>query len=68
DGHGPPRVSAGSRGPYVYPHDHDGAYVEQQYLPDGVGGGFYEPSDRGVEARLRAHLDGLHRPMSRRMV
>jgi len=52
----------------VYPHDHDGAFVAQQYLPDGVGGGFYEPSDRGVEARLRAHLDGLHRPMSRRMV
>ena len=68
DGHGPPRISAGSRGPYVYPHDHEGAFVEQQYLPDGVGGGFYEPSDRGVEARLGAHLDGLHRPTSPGMV
>ena len=64
DGHGPPRVSAGNRGPYVYPHDHDGAFVRQQYLPDGVGGGFYEPSDRGVEARLRARLDGLRAPAS----
>ena len=68
DGHGPPRVSAGNRGQYVYPHDPDGAFVAQQYLPDGVGGGFYEPSDRGVEARLRAHLDGLQRPISPGMV
>ncbi len=64
DGHGPPRVPAGSRGSYSNPHDHDGAFVEQQYLPDGVGGGFYEPSDRGVEARLRAQLEGLRVPAS----
>lgn len=64
DGHGPPRIWAGSRGPYVYPHDHDGAFVNQQYLPDGVTGGFYEPSDRGVEARLRARLEGLRAPAS----
>lgn len=64
DGHGPPRVSAGSRGPYLYPHGHDDAFVHQQYLPDGVAGGFYEPSDRGVEARLLERLEGLRAPAS----
>lgn len=39
-------------GPYLYPHDHPGAMVEQQYLPDGLEGrSFYRPTDRGWEGR-----------------
>ena len=31
---------------YKYPHDHPGARVEQQYLPDGLTGRrYYRPTD-----------------------
>lgn len=37
-------------GAYLYPHNYPGAYVEQQYLPDGLERGcFFTPSDRGWE-------------------
>ncbi|MGH9019788.1 MAG: replication-associated recombination protein A, partial [Acidimicrobiales bacterium] len=36
---------------YDYPHDFDGAWVDQQYLPDAwKGARFYEPTDHGDEA------------------
>jgi putative ATPase len=41
---------------YAYPHDHPGHWVEQRYLPDGVDGPFYEPSDQGYEAKHQARL------------
>lgn len=38
-------------GRYKYPHNYPGAWVEQQYLPDGLErGAFYQPSERGWEA------------------
>ncbi len=44
------RPGSEAYGPYRYPHDHPGAWVEQQYLPDGLEGShFYEPQ-RGWEA------------------
>lgn len=43
---------------YRYPHDHPGAVVEQQYLPDGLlGRRFYTPSDRGWEAQHSTPTD-----------
>jgi putative ATPase len=46
---------------YKYPHDFEGAYVPEDYLPDQlVGTRLYEPSDSGFEAELakrRAELD-----------
>ena len=45
------RPGADSYGPYRYPHSYEGAYVEQQYLPDGLErGAFFTPSARGWEA------------------
>lgn len=45
---------------YVYPHDYPGAYTPQQYLPDVLTGTrYYEPSERGEEAKLKAYLEGL---------
>lgn len=42
---------------YLYPHDHEGAWVAQQHLPDALEGTrFYEPTDRGYEARIRDRL------------
>jgi putative ATPase len=37
---------------YVYPHDHPGHWVAQRYLPEGLRGGYYRPSDQGREAEL----------------
>jgi len=38
-------------GAYQYPHLDPSGYVEQQYLPDGLGpGSFYTPGERGWEA------------------
>jgi putative ATPase len=37
---------------YVYPHDHPGHWVEQNYLPEGLEGGYYRPSDQGREPAL----------------
>jgi putative ATPase len=53
---------AGARGlgygrGYVYPHDHPGHWARQQYLPDGVEGPFYQPSDQGYEQKHRTRLD-----------
>ena len=45
---------------YRYPHDYEGADVEQQHLPDRlVGRRYYEPSDQGFEQRLGERLARL---------
>jgi putative ATPase len=47
---------------YLYPHDFEGADVEQQYLPDELTGRvFYEPSEIGYELHIKEHLDELRR-------
>ncbi len=40
---------------YQYPHDFPGAWVDERYLPDdpGLSAPYYEPSDRGHEAKMR---------------
>jgi putative ATPase len=60
---------AGARGlgygrGYVYPHDHPGHWARQQYLPDGVEGPFYQPSDQGYEVKHRARLEERRNPLS----
>jgi putative ATPase len=47
---------------YQYPHDFPGSHVAQQYLPDGLPTGekrYYEPTENGVEAKIKARLDRL---------
>ena len=39
---------------YKYPHNYDGNYVEQQYLPDEIKDAqYYFPSDNGCEKKAR---------------
>ena len=46
-------------GPYLYPHNYPGGWVEQQYLPDGLERGcFYHPSSNGWEQRRFPDGDG----------
>jgi putative ATPase len=43
---------------YEYPHDHDGGWVAQQYVPDSLTDRrWYEPSDRGFEQEI---ADRMH--------
>lgn len=45
------RPGSENYGSYLYPHNYPGAWVDQQYLPDGLERGcFYTPSERGWEA------------------
>lgn len=45
---------------YKYSHDYEGGYVAQQYLPDELKDRvYYEPTNRGREARLLAYLDEI---------
>jgi putative ATPase len=45
---------------YRNPHDHAGADVEQQYLPDKLAGRrYYQPSEQGYEKRIGEHMASL---------
>lgn len=49
DGHYAGAAALGHATEYLYPHDYPHGWVNQQYLPDGVAGDFYVPSDEGAE-------------------
>ena len=50
---------------YQYAHDHPGAVVDQPRLPGELEGRkYYQPTGRGVEARIKAHLDSMDRKRS----
>ena len=56
------RPGADAYGPYRYPHGFEDAYVEQQYLPDGVQrGAFFTPSPRGWEAARGQAMDEIRK-------
>jgi putative ATPase len=38
--------------PYKYPHDYEGGWVNQRYLPEGVPGEWYQPKENGYEQRI----------------
>ena len=45
---------------YKYPHDYDGHFVIQDYLPEKIKSAvYYKPSDNGREAKLKDYLLNL---------
>jgi putative ATPase len=45
---------------YKYPHDFEGAYVPEDYLPDElIGERMYDPTESGFEAELKRRLAAL---------
>ncbi|MGH7916870.1 MAG: replication-associated recombination protein A [Candidatus Binataceae bacterium] len=47
---------------YRYPHDYEDGVTAQSYRPEQVEGrGYYEPSERGYEARIREYLEWSRR-------
>lgn len=52
--------SASDEPHYRYPHDYEGGYVRQRYLPEGVKERiYYEPKAFGEEKRLKQYLQTL---------
>jgi putative ATPase len=50
---------------YKYPHNFPGAWVRQQYLPDGLrNASFYQPKDQGAESRITAWWRRLRKALS----
>jgi len=41
---------------YKYPHSYPEGFVKQQYLPDGVEGGWYQPKTHGYESEISERL------------
>jgi len=55
-------ASLGYAGGYRYPHDFEGNYVPEHYLPDALKGRrYYDPSENGDEKRLKDRLAELDR-------
>jgi putative ATPase len=44
---------------YKYAHDHEGGWVNQEYVPADVE--YYQPTDRGHEAKIKARLEELRK-------
>jgi putative ATPase len=62
DAHYPGAERLGRGTGYVYPHDQPGGVADQPLAPEDVRGArFYEPTDRGFEAKLRERLEALRR-------
>ncbi|HVR61850.1 MAG TPA: replication-associated recombination protein A [Polyangia bacterium] len=56
----PLQKSMGLGDGYKYPHDHEGHYVVENYLPEALRGRrYYEPSSSGREAEIAARLAAL---------
>ena len=54
-----------SRG-YLYPHNYSGAWVQQDYLPEGLKERvFYRATERGFEQEIRRRMKGLQRAGAR---
>ena len=52
--------SLGNGNGYKYSHNYPGHYVKQQYLPDElVGTIYYEPTENGIEKKIKEKLDRL---------
>jgi putative ATPase len=50
------RQTLGEHEGYRYPHDYPHGWVEQQYLPDGVEGGWFQLEGHGYEKRILERL------------
>lgn len=44
---------------YKYPHDYDGHFVKEQYLPDGFTKQYYIPQNEGAEIKIKVRLSKL---------
>jgi len=47
---------------YLYPHNHPGAWVKQEYLPESLKSRvFYKPTGRGFEKEIKARIEEINK-------
>ena len=56
------KKTMGEHDGYKYPHSYTGHWVDQRYLPEGVEGGWFQPSDQGYEVEVAERLAGFKSP------
>jgi putative ATPase len=44
---------------YKYPHDYPNAFVDQTYRPDGFEDNYYQPTNRGLEIKIKQKIDNI---------
>jgi putative ATPase len=44
---------------YKYPHDFDGHFVKENYLPEGISKQYYFPQNEGFETKIKARLSRI---------
>ena len=49
---------------YLFPHDYPNNFVSQNYLPTGVTGDYYQPTDNGYESGLKASQEYIQDQLS----
>jgi putative ATPase len=63
----PMMKSMGYGGGYQYPHNFEGHYVPEDYLPEALQGArFYEPSQNGFEQELSERIAKIRSTLSER--
>ncbi|HWT90937.1 MAG TPA: replication-associated recombination protein A [Solirubrobacterales bacterium] len=66
DAHYPGAAQLGRGEGYRYPHDEPGGVGDQPLMPEGLRDRrFYEPTDRGFEARLGQRLEELRKKLDK---
>ena len=59
DSHYPAAKKAGFGADYKYPHNFEGGFVPQEYLPAAMGGKYYKPKESGCEKNIKRYLQKL---------
>ncbi len=59
DSHYPAAKKAGFGVDYKYPHDYEGGFVSQEYLPAAARKEYYRPTGRGYEKNMKQYLQEL---------
>lgn len=59
DSHYPGAKKMGYGNGYKYPHNYEGAFVRQEYLPGAGGKHYYQPKEAGYEKKIRDYLQKL---------
>ena len=59
DNHYQAAKKAGFGADYKYPHDFEGGFVPQEYLPGQIRKKYYDPKDSGYEKNIKQYLQKL---------
>ena len=62
DAHYKGAIKLGHGATYKYPHDYEGSFVEQNYLPEELKNKkYYNPTENGFEREIKKRIENLWR-------